>query len=128
VVNILAVALGAVLGANARYWLGVLVSQRLGAQFPFGTLVINLTGSFVIGLLHSTIGAEIGISDAVELFAITGFLGAYTTYSTFSFEAFTLLHDDEPSAAGTYVVASMAAGVILAAIGFGLGNLAGRSF
>jgi CrcB protein len=127
-INVIAVAAGAILGANARYWLGLWISRRLAPAFPFGTLAINLTGSLVIGLLHSMVGSKLGIDGTAELFAITGFLGAYTTYSTFSFEVVTLAREHEPNAAASYVVASMTGGILLAGIGFGLGNWLGRVF
>jgi CrcB protein len=125
-INVIAVAVGAMLGANARYWVGLWVSQKSDPVFPFGTLLINLTGSFLIGLLHSTVGIKIGIEEEVQLFAITGVLGAYTTYSTFSFETLTLARTDQPRVAWMYALTSVGPGVVLAAIGFGLGNWLGR--
>ncbi|CAN5553854.1 fluoride efflux transporter CrcB [soil metagenome] len=84
------VFLGAGLGANARYWLGLWVLSRTGILFPWGTFLINVTGSFLIGL---TLGfmSHLSSTHSWRVFLIVGFLGGYTTFSTFSIETVGLL-------------------------------------
>jgi len=109
----LLVGIGGSLGAIARYlvarWLGVLIETR----FPLGTFVINISGSFVLGAL-GTITAQkvVPNSDALRLALGVGFLGAYTTFSTFEFETHALLDDGEWLIAATNMVASLFIGLV----------------
>jgi CrcB protein len=90
--TILLVAVGGALGAAARYLLDRAVASRQTSPFPMGTLVINITGSIALGaLLGWAAGNQ--VSSAVVTWAGTGFLGAYTTFSTFTFETVRLLED-----------------------------------
>ena len=86
----LAISVGAVLGANARYFVGGWISDRFGTSFPLGTLVINVTGSFAIGLFLALIGERLVVADWWRPLVAIGFLGSYTTFSTFSFETLAL--------------------------------------
>jgi CrcB protein len=95
----LLISIGAALGANARYWLANWFAQRLGVEFPWGTLFINVTGSLLIGLILTLLGQRLLADPAYRLLLVTGFLGAYTTFSTFSYETVALLQ------AGAYVAA-----------------------
>ena len=108
------VALAGAAGALTRYGLGVAVGVR---SFPWATLGINLTGSFVLGLVL-TAGTERGWPETTTVPIAVGFLGAYTTFSTFSFETYTLMRTDRPGVAAIYVAASMIGGVIAAALGY----------
>lgn len=85
------IALGSILGANARYFISTWAASRLGDGFPYGTLLINLSGSFLLGVLLTAGSARLGIGDEARLLAGTGFFGAYTTYSTFAYETVALL-------------------------------------
>jgi CrcB protein len=89
-VTYLAISVGAVLGANARYLVGGWLSDRFGSGFPVGTLVINVTGSFVIGLFVTLIGERFVVADWWRPLVAIGFLGSYTTFSTFSLETLAL--------------------------------------
>jgi len=89
--NFLLISLGAVLGANARYWLGTWVAQKWGSTFPVGTLLINVTGSFLLGLFMTLATERFLIDPRWRLLVAVGFLGAYTTFSTFTYESFNLL-------------------------------------
>ncbi|HEX8598794.1 MAG TPA: CrcB family protein [Chloroflexia bacterium] len=80
----LLISLGAVLGANARHWLTQLFADRFGLAFPSGTLFINISGSLVLGFLLTLIGQRFVDDPGLRLLLGTGFLGAYTTFSTFS--------------------------------------------
>jgi CrcB protein len=112
-------ALGAVGGAGAiaRFLLDGAVARRVGRGFPFGTLAVNLTGAFVLGLLT---GAELG-SDAFAI-AGTGFVGAYTTFSTWMLETHRLSEDGRGRAAAANVVVSLALGLLAAWAGRAIGG------
>ena len=82
-------SVGGVLGVNARYWLGVVVNRWTGAQFPWATFTINVSGSFAIGLLSVLLARWLPHPHA-RLLVVVGFLGGYTTFSSFSFESLAL--------------------------------------
>jgi CrcB protein len=89
------VALGGVVGALARYWLAGVVQQLEGSDFPLGTLVVNLLGSFVVGAVM-TLSLERGLLDAdLRILLAVGLCGGFTTMSTFSYETVALLRDGE---------------------------------
>ncbi len=87
----LLISLGAILGANARYWLGDWVSQRFGASFPYGTLLINLTGSLVLGLFFTLTTERFLVDPRWRTVVAIGFLGAYTTFSSYTYESVSLI-------------------------------------
>lgn len=108
----LAIALGAVLGANARYLLGSYVAQQLGTEFPYGTLLINVTGSVVIGFFLTLAGQRLAIDPLWRLFFATGFLGSYTTFSAYTFETATLMRQGASVPALLYMLGSVLAGML----------------
>jgi CrcB protein len=116
----LAISLGGVLGANARYLVAVYVAERLGAEFPYGTMLINVTGSLVIGFFLTLVSERLEVSPLWRLFFATGFLGAYTTFSTYAFETATLLREGAYGPALTYLFGSVAAGMIGVMVGIAL--------
>ena len=85
------IGLGGFLGACARYWLSGWAAQRWGAGFPYGTLLINLTGSFLLGLFLAATTERLLVDPRWRLFLAIGFLGAYTTFSTYTYESAQLL-------------------------------------
>jgi fluoride exporter len=87
----LLISLGAVLGANARYWLGDWIAQRYGAAFPYGTLVINLTGSVILGLFLTLTTERFLVDPRWRSIIAIGFLGAYTTFSSYTYESVSLI-------------------------------------
>jgi CrcB protein len=101
-----AISIGAILGANARYVLGGWVADRLGSAFPWGTFAVNLTGSLLIGLVLG-LAADRTVPWWWRSGLAIGFLGSYTTFSTFSYETITLMRD------GSYVAALANAGASL---------------
>jgi len=124
---ILAVALGAAIGGVARYIVGQIFLQRFGPGFPYGTLFINVTGSFAIGIVAQlALSQAAGMSPTMRLFAATGVLGGYTTFSTFSLEAITLIGEGGTIAALMYAGASIALGFGGAALGVFLTRLVTR--
>ena len=107
-----AVAAGAMLGAYLRYVVGIWAANRWGTDFPYGTLLINVSGAFVIGVFLSLLGARIGVSPLWRLFFATGFLGGYTTFSSYAWEALSLVQDGAWLRAAAYVVGSNAVGLV----------------
>lgn len=87
------IAVGGSAGAIARYVLGNYVGNRAGSLFPYGTMLINLSGSFVIGLVMTVIAEHANVNRNVLYLVVIGFIGAYTTFSTFQFETLRLLQD-----------------------------------
>ena len=104
------------LGAAARYLLDGWVQERVETVLPVGTWVINVSGSFLLGLLAGLVIAH-GVSPDAKLIAGTGFLGGYTTFSTFAYETVGLAEDGSRIFAALNVTASIAAGLAAAALG-----------
>lgn len=106
----LIVFIGGGLGAVARFILGTWISQHWGRNFPLGTLVVNVSGSFLIGLLMTLLAERFTVNPAWRLLLIVGFLGGYTTFSTFEYETGRLLADGSVRYAALNVLVSVAAG------------------
>ena len=104
---LLYVAGGSAAGGVCRYLLTVLLQPRTPTAFPLGTFVVNLTGAIAIGFVLRWSLATPSVSPEVRALLTTGFLGGYTTFSTFSFETIALLEAGEPRKAALYVVASV---------------------
>jgi fluoride exporter len=115
-VKVALIAAAGAAGALTRYAVASAVGLR---AFPWATLAINVTGSFVLGLLLA-FGLEREWSDDTIVPLAVGFLGAYTTFSTFSYETFTLMRTDRVPLAMAYVAASVVAGVLAAGAGYTL--------
>ena len=93
--NIFIVGVGGFAGAVARYLIAVWIGQAWGRSFPLGTFVINVSGSFLIGLLMTLFTERYVVDPAWRLLLVVGFLGAYTTFSTFEYETGKLIEDSE---------------------------------
>ena len=116
------VALGSAIGGVARLLFGTLIQQRAGTMFPLGTLVINITGSFLLGfLMRATLGTS-AVSPEVRALLTTGICGGYTTFSTFTFDTLVMLEDGELGRAAWYVGLS----VFVSLLGVYLGSMAAR--
>lgn len=115
--NYLSIAIGGAIGALLRYIVSDLAYSYLGETFPWGTLVVNVIGSFLIGFLWQLFD-QLVISANTRIFLLTGVLGAFTTFSTFSLETFNLLRDGEVKLGVINVVVSTAAGLITVFLGF----------
>ncbi len=122
-VSLLIVGIGGFLGANARYLVGGWLAERLGVAFPYGTLLINVSGSFIIGLFLSLITERLAVHPAVRLFFAIGFLGAYTTFSTFTFETLALLQARAYLLATANLLGSLLLGMIAVMLGVAIGRL-----
>jgi len=116
------IAIGSAIGGVTRYLLGGWIQRLFGGSFPTGTLVINVTGSFLLGLLLRYALETPVISPEVRGFLTIGICGGYTTFSTFSYETLSLLEDAQYLRAGWYVAAS----VIVSLLGVFLGSLLAR--
>ncbi len=114
------VATGGALGTAARYALALFVQSRSTSTFPSATLLINVSGSILLGFLMRYGLESSSASPEVRLLLTTGFCGGYTTFSTFSYETARLLEDGEWSRGVAYVVASVAVSLIGTFVGFAL--------
>src|SRR5688572_8211462 len=113
---VLAVAAGGALGAAARYGLGAWIQQLTRSAFPWGTLVINVTGSLALGFLAVWLQAR-NASAELSAFLTVGVLGGYTTFSTFSYETIVLAQSGELGRAAAYAIGSLVLGVVAALCG-----------
>jgi CrcB protein len=117
------VALGSAIGGAARYALSGVVANWIGATFPWGTLIVNVTGCFVIGIFNTLTGPD-GIWPVptnIRIFVMVGMCGGYTTFSSFGLESLNLVRNGEWLPAGEYILAS----VIFCLVGVWLGHVAG---
>jgi len=121
----LLIGAGAVLGANARYWLTNYFMQRFGPVFPYGTLFINVTGSFLLGFVLVLVGNRFVTDPGYRLLIGTGFLGAYTTFSTFSYDTIMLLERGDIVPAVMNVGGSVALSLVAAYLGVVLARIIG---
>ena len=108
----LLIALGGALGSIARFWMGSAVASRLGTKFPYGTFVINITACIIIGFSITFLGRHAELSPSWRFFVPVGFVGAYSTFSTFEWETFANLQTGAFLIAGSYVVLSLILGLI----------------
>lgn len=104
---LIGVALGGALGSLARYLVGIYAGRWLGTAFPWGTLFINVSGSFLIGALAESFALRWDAAQTTRVFLVVGICGGYTTFSTFSLDVVTLLNRGEIVAASAYAVASV---------------------
>jgi CrcB protein len=114
---LLLVALGGALGAVSRYVVGLVVTSAFGARWPLGTFVINVTGCFVIGLCVPLLARLSPGGEALRYLLPIGFVGAYTTFSTYALETVELIAARAWWRAGSYVVLSIVAGGLAVALG-----------
>jgi CrcB protein len=102
--------LGAALGGVARYVIGLAVMQRFGGRFPLGTLVVNVSGCFLIGFIATILTERLDLNPNWRLFLVTGLLGGYTTFSSFGYETYQLARMDAPVVGLLNVAASVVLG------------------
>lgn len=117
-------SLGGALGVNARYWLAIAIDRLVGTRFPWATLAINVSGAFVLGLL-ATMMARLGGHHPARLFALVGFLGGYTTFSTFALESHQLAGSGAAGRSLSYMIGSVAAGLLAVSLGVTIGRSLG---
>ncbi len=115
------VAVGGALGSMARFWVSGLVAQRIGETFPWGTILINITGSFLIGLFYGLMRPPEGrwtASANTRVFLTYGICGGYTTFSSFSLQTLTLAQEGQWFRAGANVVVSVVACLVAVWLGY----------
>ena len=122
--GLLSVMIGSALGGVARYFISGFVARRVGETFPWGTLFINVSGAFLIGVFGAMAedNASLLASPDSWLFAVTGFLGCYTTVSSFSLQSLSLARDGEGGRAAGYVAISVALCLAAVTLGFTLAD------
>ncbi|MBN1138068.1 MAG: fluoride efflux transporter CrcB [Anaerolineae bacterium] len=111
------IGLGGFLGANARYWLGLWLADRLGTAFPYGTLVANALGSFALAFLLTLVTGRVSAPPGARPFLAIGFLGGFTTFSSFSYETLRLLEQNAWGTAFWNVTANTGLGLLGAFLG-----------
>lgn len=115
--DIILIAIGGALGSIARYSAGRAISGKAGNKFPYGTFIINISGAFLLGLLNGA-----GAGRSVSLLFADGFLGAYTTFSTFMYESFNLLNSRKLNAL-IYILSTLVLGMLGFSLGYAAGSL-----
>jgi CrcB protein len=113
----LLIAAGGALGSIARYWVGSTIGGRMGSRFPYGTLVVNITACLIIGFSLTYLGKRVEINPAWRYFIPIGFIGAYSTFSTYEWETLSTLRSGAFALSALYAVGSLILG--LAATWFG---------
>jgi CrcB protein len=111
------VGIGGFLGSIARFWVGSFITHRTGARFPYGTFVINISGSFLIGLIVTLLAERSRWSPNLLYLIPIGFIGAYTTFSTFELEAFRGVRSGYGILALVYVILSVIVGYLAVWVG-----------
>lgn len=122
VYKVLAVGFGGFLGSIARYVTVKSVDEKLNAIFPYGTLSVNVIGSFLLGLIYVLASRKAGMTDHWRLFLGAGFCGGFTTFSAFALENFNLIEQKLGGISLAYVSVSLLAGLLALAAGVWLGR------
>jgi CrcB protein len=117
------VGIGGFLGAIARFWLGGVVYEKMGTRFPYGTFVINISGCFLIGLVLTVLTERTHMSANWRYLIPIGFIGAYTTFSTFEWETLAAARDGQMLIAGLNIALSVVIGFIAVWLGMICGRL-----
>jgi len=120
------IMIGSALGGGGRYWLSGFVASHFGETFPWGTLIVNVSGSFLIGFFSTITGPDgrYLVSSTARQFVMIGICGGYTTFSSFSLQTLSLARDGEWLRAGGYIGLS----VVLCLLAVWLGHLLAASF
>ncbi len=124
-INLIYIAAGGAIGAVARYLVTELMHAMCGRSFPYGTLTVNIVGSFLIGLLSMLILQRLLAVEPMRLFLLTGILGAFTTFSTFSLETLNLFNEGKMLFAGMNITLNLLGCLVAVWFGVGLGRVIG---
>src|SRR5665213_2588900 len=106
------IALGGALGTLARYWVGSAIASRLGTKFPYGTFVINITACVLIGFSLTFLAKRTALNSAWRFLVPIGFIGAYSTFSSYEWETVSTLRSGGFSMAGIYAFSSLFLGLV----------------
>ena len=120
--NIALVAAGGAIGSVFRYLVGLLSGRLAGTAFPWGTLAVNVAGSFLIGFLVELVARRLNASTEVRLFLVTGVLGGFTTFSSFTLDAAELFERGALSLSAVYILASLFVSIAAVFAGLALGR------
>ena len=120
--RVILVALGGAIGSVARYGVGAVAAQLLGAAFPWGTLLVNLSGSFLISLVMHVALAGTAISLELRIFLTTGIMGGFTTYSSFNYETLALINQRAYGLAGLNLAATVVGCFLTGVLGLAAGR------
>lgn len=121
--HIFLVALGGGVGASLRYMVGIASLRSFGPVFPYGTMIVNVLGSFIMGLMIVAIARRFEASASLQLFLATGVLGGFTTFSAFSLDALNLLEKGATNAAFAYIALSVAGALLACFLGLIVGRM-----
>jgi len=113
----LIIALGGAIGSMLRFWAGGYVGGRWGTRFPYGTFVINVTASFLIGFIMTILAERTHLSPSWRYLLVIGFLGGYSTFSSFEYETFRVFEDGEFLIAAVNIALSVGVGFVAVWIG-----------
>ncbi|MGO8756787.1 MAG: fluoride efflux transporter CrcB [Terracidiphilus sp.] len=119
----LLIALGGAFGSVARYWVGSTISSRIGARFPWGTLIINISACVIIGFTLTYFGKRADLSPAWRFLVAIGFIGAYSTFSTYEWETLSTMRSGAFLLASLYAVGSLVLGLAATWFGAALADL-----
>ncbi|WP_137133963.1 fluoride efflux transporter CrcB [Rhizobium sp. FKY42] len=120
--NIVLVAVGGAFGSVCRYLTGILMTRLMGPAFPWGTITVNIVGSFAIGLLTELVARRFDASLEMRLLLVVGILGGFTTFSSFSLDTVALIEKGAVSSAVIYVFSSVVISLIATFAGFAVGR------
>ena len=119
---VLLVAIGGGIGSATRYLVGGWFAARFGSAFPYGTFAINVTASFIVGFFLAFAQERVSLAPNLRLFVAVGFIGGYSTFSTFEYESVRLLQDGEMLLGAVYLLGSVIIGGLAAIGGIALGS------
>jgi len=106
------IALGGSVGSIARYWVGTMIASRLGTKFPYGTFVVNITACVIVGFSLTYLGRRTGLSSAWRFLVPIGFVGAYSTFSTYEWETLSTIRSGAFLGASLYAFSSLFLGLV----------------
>ena len=121
----LLIALGGALGSVARYWLGSTIAARAGLRFPWGTFVVNLSACLIIGFTLTSLGRRVGLNPAWRYLIPIGFIGAYSTFSSYEWETLSTLRNGAFALAALYAGGSLLLGLLFTWCGAWIADLLG---
>lgn len=121
--KVLYLAIAGVLGTLLRYWFGGLVQRAAGGVFPWGTFAVNMAGSFLFGLVWTLAEERLVISGQTRIILLVGFMGAFTTFSSFMYESGALMRDSQFMLAATNIALQNICGLVFLFLGFAAGRV-----